>query len=75
MLSISELGFVSFVGFVLKKSLRLFLYCLCKESKVDFAVMPLFHEVGMLLKVLVFVVFQDEHAAFAKQVVVEDELH
>ena len=37
--------------------------------------MTLLHEMGMLLKVLEFVVFQNKHATFAKQVIVEDELH
>ena len=36
--------------------------------------MPLLHEVRMLLKVLVFVVFQHKHSAFAQQVVFKDEV-
>ena len=37
--------------------------------------MPLFHEVGMLLKVLILIVFEHEHPAFAQEVVLEDEVH
>ena len=37
-----------------------------KETEIHFAIMPLFHEVRMFLEVLVFVVFQNEHAAFTQ---------
>ena len=36
--------------------------------------MTLLHEMGMFLEVLVFVVFQDKHAAFAKQVALKNEV-
>ena len=35
-----------------------------EEAEIHFAIMSLLHEMRMFLKVLVFVVLQNEHAAF-----------
>ena len=51
-----------------------FFDCLRKESEVHLAVMALLHEVRMFLKVLEFVVFQNEHAAFTQKVVLKYEI-
>jgi hypothetical protein len=43
--------------------LRFFLDGLGKEAEVHLAVVSLLHEVGMLLKMLILIVFKDKHAA------------
>ena len=50
--------FIDFCGFCVQKIsfLRFLFDGLCEEAEIHFAVMPLFHEVGMFLEALVFVV-------------------
>ena len=52
-----------------------FLDGLREETEIHLAVMALFHKVGMLVKMLVFVMFEYEHPAFAQQVAFEDEIN
>ena len=53
---------------------RFFFNGLGEETEIHFAVMPLLHEMRMLLEVLVFVVLQHKHTVFFQQVVVENKL-
>ena len=44
-------------------------------KEIHLSIMTLLHEMRMLLKVLILIVFEHEHPAFAQEVVLEDEVH